>query len=71
VRAGQYLGRIGMSGSTLGVPHLHVHVEKDGNPVAMPFEHGMSTPSTFLDPPDKHRELLRPVDEVKGQRPVE
>lgn len=44
VRAGQYLGQIGMSGRTDQLPHLHVHMEKDGNPVAMPFSHGMTTP---------------------------
>jgi hypothetical protein len=52
VRAGQFLGQIGMSGYTLYVPHLHVHMEKNGNPVAMPFERGMTTP--FVGTPDSN-----------------
>lgn len=48
IKAGQFLGRIGHSGSSTG-PHLHVHVERQnsngswvGDP--MRFRRGMSTP---------------------------
>ena len=48
VKAGQFLGRIGHSGSSTG-PHLHIHVERknpNGSWVADPmrFTRGMSTP---------------------------
>lgn len=42
---GQYLGLSGNSGNSTG-PHVHVHMEKDGAPVAMPIEHGQTTPFT-------------------------
>ncbi|MFB9995395.1 M23 family metallopeptidase [Deinococcus oregonensis] len=45
VNAGQFLGRIGNSGSSTA-PHLHVHLEKGGQPVAMTFERGLTTPFT-------------------------
>ncbi|MES2442735.1 MAG: M23 family metallopeptidase [Pseudomonadota bacterium] len=41
---GQKIGEIGNSGASAGGPHLHVHMEMGGNPVAMKFAHGMSTP---------------------------
>lgn len=44
VKAGQFLGRIGNSGASSGGPHLHVHMEKDGKPVAMKFGRGMTAP---------------------------
>jgi Peptidase family M23 len=44
VQAGQKLGHIGNSGATKQGPHLHVHMEKDGHPVVMNFERGMTTP---------------------------
>jgi hypothetical protein len=44
VKAGQFLGRVGNSGASKGGPHLHVHMEKDGKPVVMTFERGMTTP---------------------------
>jgi hypothetical protein len=42
VTRGEPLGLIGNSGQSSG-PHLHVHMEKDGKPVAMRFERGMTT----------------------------
>jgi hypothetical protein len=45
VKAGQFLGKAGNSGSSDG-PHLHVHMEKDGKPVVMKFAQGMTTPFT-------------------------
>ncbi len=36
VRVGDLLGRSGMTGRTL-YPHLHVHLERDGAPVALGF----------------------------------
>lgn len=39
---GQFLGRIGNSGSSGQGPHLHVHMEKNDAPVVMKFAHGMS-----------------------------
>jgi hypothetical protein len=45
VAAGQFLGRIGNSGSS-SEPHLHVHLEKGGKPVLMNFNRGMTTPFT-------------------------
>ena len=44
VKAGQFLGRVGNSGASSGGPHLHVHMEKDGKAVGMPFARGMTTP---------------------------
>jgi hypothetical protein len=41
---GQFLGLIGNSGASESGPHLHVHMEKDGNPVIMPFDRGLTTP---------------------------
>ncbi|MES2682415.1 MAG: peptidoglycan DD-metalloendopeptidase family protein [Pseudomonadota bacterium] len=41
IKAGQMLGRVGNSGSSSG-PHLHVHVEKDGKPVPMKFDRGLT-----------------------------
>lgn len=43
VKAGQFLGRVGNSGASKGGPHLHVHMEKDGKPVIMPFQRGLTT----------------------------
>lgn len=45
VNAGQVLGIVGNSGNSTG-PHLHVHMEKNGQPIAMKFDHGMTTPYT-------------------------
>jgi len=42
VQAGQVLGVVGNSGNSTG-PHLHVHMEKDGAPVAIKFDHGQTT----------------------------
>lgn len=42
IKVGDKLGEIGNSGDTSG-PHLHVHMEKDGKPVVMPFRRGMTT----------------------------
>ncbi len=44
VEAGQFLGRVGNSGSSEGGPHLHVHMEKGNQPVVMNFERGLTTP---------------------------
>lgn len=44
VAKGQKLGEIGNSGSSEGGPHLHVHLEKDGKPIPMNFERGLTTP---------------------------
>lgn len=46
VKAGQFLGRVGNSGASAQVPHLHVHMEKGGKPVVMKFDRGMTTPFT-------------------------
>ncbi len=43
IKTGQLLGLIGNSGSSKGGPHLHVHMEKDGNPVTMNFARGLTT----------------------------
>lgn len=43
VQKGQVLGLVGNSGNSSG-PHLHVHMEKDGNPVTIKFDHGQTTP---------------------------
>lgn len=45
VQAGQVLGVVGNSGNSTG-PHLHVHMEKDGLPVTIKFDHGQTTPFT-------------------------
>ncbi|MDF3014127.1 MAG: family metallopeptidase [Cellvibrio sp.] len=45
VQKGQVLGVVGNSGNSTG-PHLHVHMEKDGLPVAIKFDHGQTTPFT-------------------------
>ncbi len=42
IKTGQLLGVVGNSGSSAGGPHLHVHMEKDGNPVAMKFARGLT-----------------------------
>jgi hypothetical protein len=42
VAKGQVLGVVGNSGNSTG-PHLHVHMEKGGNPVAIKFDHGQTT----------------------------
>jgi hypothetical protein len=42
VQAGQVLGVVGNSGNSSG-PHLHVHMEKSGDPVAINFDHGQTT----------------------------
>lgn len=47
VEAGQMIGRVGNSGATKEGPHLHVHMQKDGKALPMPFDHGMTTP--FVD----------------------
>jgi len=43
VRAGQFLGRVGNSGSSSG-PHLHIHRELGGSAHPITFERGLSTP---------------------------
>jgi hypothetical protein len=45
VQKGQVLGVVGNSGNSSG-PHLHVHMEKDGDPVTIKFDHGQTTPYT-------------------------
>ncbi|MBZ9753631.1 M23 family metallopeptidase [Deinococcus sp. HMF7604] len=45
VNAGQFLGRVGNSGSSTA-PHLHVHLQTGGQPVPMTFEQGLTTPFT-------------------------
>ncbi len=45
VQKGQLLGVVGNSGNSTG-PHLHVHMEKDGDPVTIKFDHGQTTPVT-------------------------
>jgi murein DD-endopeptidase MepM/ murein hydrolase activator NlpD len=42
VQAGQVLGVVGNSGNSTG-PHLHVHMEKSGDPVTIKFDHGQTT----------------------------
>ncbi len=42
VKKGQFLGRVGNSGSSDG-PHLHVHLESGGKPALMVFERGLAT----------------------------
>ncbi len=42
ISTGQKLGEIGNSGSS-GGPHLHVHMERGGKPMPIPFARGMST----------------------------
>ncbi|SMB97139.1 M23 family metallopeptidase [Deinococcus hopiensis] len=46
ISAGQFLGRVGNSGSSESGPHLHVHMEKGGKPVPMAFDRGLTTPFT-------------------------
>lgn len=41
VAKGQFLGRVGNSGSSAGGPHLHVHLERNGQPAAMRLERGL------------------------------
>ncbi|THF69304.1 M23 family metallopeptidase [Deinococcus sp. Arct2-2] len=45
VNAGQFLGRIGNSGAS-SAPHLHVHLQKGGQPIPMTFGRGLTTPFT-------------------------
>jgi hypothetical protein len=42
VKKGQFLGNVGNSGASEQIPHLHVHMEKDGKPWPMKFERGMT-----------------------------
>ena len=42
VKKGQFLGNVGNSGASEQVPHIHVHMEKDGKPWPMKFERGMT-----------------------------
>ena len=42
VAKGQVLGVVGNSGNSTG-PHLHVHMEKNGDPVTIKFDHGQTT----------------------------
>jgi hypothetical protein len=44
VITGQFLGRIGNSGQSAHGPHLHIHMEKNNQPVVMRFAHGLTTP---------------------------
>lgn len=46
INAGQMLGLVGNSGASKQGPHLHVHMEKNGLPVVMKLERGMTTPLT-------------------------
>jgi len=43
ITTGQLLGVVGNSGSSPDGPHLHVHMEKDGNAVVMKFARGLTT----------------------------
>jgi len=45
VKAGQFLGRVGNSGASKDGPHLHVNMQKGDDPVAMAFDHGLTTPA--------------------------
>ncbi|MCU0890987.1 MAG: hypothetical protein MUE77_04410 [Sandarakinorhabdus sp.] len=49
VAAGQFIGRVGNSGSSSD-PHLHVHIDSlganRGTPIVMNFARGLSTPAT-------------------------
>lgn len=45
IKAGDFLFRTGNSGNS-SAPHLHVHKEKDSQPVQMQFRRGLSTPVT-------------------------
>lgn len=45
VTVGQKIGKIGNAGASGGGPHLHVHMEKDGKPVPMTFDRGLTTPN--------------------------
>ncbi len=44
VTAGQVIGLAGNSGNSTG-PHVHVHMAKNGAALAMPFDHGSTTPN--------------------------
>jgi Bacterial tandem repeat domain 1 len=44
VNAGTFLGLVGDSGASAQIPHLHVHMEKNGVPVVMTFDRGMTEP---------------------------
>lgn len=44
IKKGQFLGRVGNSGSSSG-PHLHIHrLDQNGKPVDLPLSRGMVTP---------------------------
>jgi len=44
IKAGQMLGRVGNSGASESGPHLHVHMQKAGQPVVMTFDRGLTAP---------------------------
>ena len=49
VKEGQFLGRVGYTGFTGGVPHIHIHMETGGSPsqpVTIQFRNGLTTPVT-------------------------
>jgi hypothetical protein len=50
VTKGQFLGNVGNSGASEQVPHLHVHMEKDGNAWPMKFERGMTAAYNNVTP---------------------
>ena len=50
VSKGQFLGKVGNSGSS-SAPHLHIHAEKSGKPAIMRFQQGISKAFDENNPP--------------------